>query len=36
MKYLRVFEKENNFTEYKDSGEWVTPNVSLIRRDWRY
>lgn len=31
MKYLRVFEKENNYTEYKDSSEWITPNVSLIR-----
>ena len=31
MKYLRVFEKETNYTEYKDSGEWITPNVSLIR-----
>lgn len=31
MKYLRVFEKENNYTEYKDSSEWVTPNISLIR-----
>ena len=31
MKYLKVFEKENNYTEYKDSSEWITPNVSLIR-----
>lgn len=31
MKYLRVFEKENNYTEYKDSSEWITPNISLIR-----
>ena len=31
MKYLRVFEKENNYTEYKDGSEWITPNVSLIR-----
>ena len=31
MKYLKLFEKENNYTEYKDSSEWVTPNVSLIR-----
>ena len=31
MKYLRVFEKEANYTEYKDSSDWITPNVSLIR-----
>ena len=31
MKYLRVFETEGNYTEYKDSSEWVTPNISLIR-----
>ena len=31
MKYLKVFEKENNYTEYKDSSDWITPNVSLIR-----
>ena len=31
MKYLRVFEKENNYTEYRDSSEWITPNISLIR-----
>ena len=31
MKYLRVFEKETNYTEYKDGSEWITPNVSLIR-----
>lgn len=31
MKYLKLFEKEKNYTEYKDSSEWITPNVSLIR-----
>ena len=31
MRYLKVFEKENNYTEYKNSSEWITPNISLIR-----
>ena len=31
MRYLKVFEKENNYAEYKDSNEWLTPNVSFIR-----
>ena len=31
MKYLKVFENEGNYTLYKNSEDYITPNVSLIR-----
>ena len=35
MKYLRTFEKETNYTNYKNSSEWITPNVSFIKETGR-
>ena len=30
MKYLRIFDTQTNYTDYKESNEWVTPNISFI------
>jgi hypothetical protein len=29
-KYLKLFETSNDYETFKDSDEWITPNVSLI------
>ena len=31
MKYLKVFENESNYTSYKNSEDYITPNVSMIK-----
>ena len=31
MKYLKVFENESNYTSYKNSKDYITPNVSMIK-----
>ena len=31
MKYLKIFENESNYTSYKNSEDYITPNVSMIK-----
>lgn len=33
MKYLKIFEKNNNYETFKNSPEYITPNVSLIEEN---
>lgn len=38
MKYLKLFQNENEYLSYKDSSNYITPNVSMIfeNRNIRY
>ena len=38
MKYLKLFQNENEYLSYKDSSDYITPNVSMIfeNRNIRY